>query len=108
MERGQANFKFTHGYVEDVVKAIALAAIHKKGRNEIFNIGELETPTYQERYQQIAQAFDFDLEIFEANRTDITSFKEAYNYNLDQHWIRDPNKVRERLGFRESFSLEDA
>ncbi len=108
IERSQANFRFTHGYVEDVVKAIALAAINEKGRNEVFNIGELETPTFRERYNQIAQTFDFDLEIFEADKTDITWFKEAHDYNLDQHWILNSNKIREQLGFRETFGSEDA
>src|SRR5438552_2313141 len=43
-----ARWRWTHGYVDDVAAAIALAATHPRASG-IYNLGERETPTMAER-----------------------------------------------------------
>jgi nucleoside-diphosphate-sugar epimerase len=63
----QPNWRWTHGYVENVAAAIATAALHPRSAGEIFNVGELDTPTMGERLTRLPekpstppQAMDYD------------------------------------------------
>lgn len=63
----QPNWRWTHGYVENVAAAIVTAALHPKSAGEIFNVGELDTPTMGERLARLParpsnppQAMDYD------------------------------------------------
>jgi nucleoside-diphosphate-sugar epimerase len=63
----QPDWRWTHGYVENVAAAIATAALHPRSAGEIFNLGELDTPTMGERLARLPgrpsnppQAMDFD------------------------------------------------
>ena len=108
MEESYAHFRFTHGYVEDVAKAIVLAATHEKGRDETFNIGELNTPSYCERYKQMASDFGLSLELYKAKRSEMTWIDGDDPFNLNQHWILNSDKIRTQLGFQETYTLEEA
>jgi len=46
-----ASWRWTHGYVDDVAAAIALAATHPRAAGRVYNVGERETPTQAERLQ---------------------------------------------------------
>ena len=63
----QPDWRWTHGHVENVAAAIAAAALHPGAAGEIFNVGELDTPTMGERLADLpqipapgAQATDYD------------------------------------------------
>ena len=63
----QPNWRWTHGHVENVAAAIATAALHPRSAGEIFNVGELDTPTMGERLTRLPersstppQAMDYD------------------------------------------------
>lgn len=49
-------WRWTHGHVGNVASAIALAATHPMARNEVFNVGEEETPTMGERLARLPDA----------------------------------------------------
>jgi nucleoside-diphosphate-sugar epimerase len=49
----QPNWRWTHGHVENVAAAIATAALHPRSAGEIFNVGELDTPTMGERLTRL-------------------------------------------------------
>jgi nucleoside-diphosphate-sugar epimerase len=46
-------WRWTHGHVDNVAAAIAMAATHAKARNEVFNVGEKLTPTMGERFARL-------------------------------------------------------
>lgn len=52
-----AAWRWTHGYVENVAEAIALAAVDERANGKIYNVGEAHTPTMFERVRQIADVF---------------------------------------------------
>jgi nucleoside-diphosphate-sugar epimerase len=54
IDEAAARWRWTHGYVDDVAAAIALAAVHPAAAGRTYNIGERETPTMGERYAALA------------------------------------------------------
>jgi len=49
----KAEWRFTHGFVENVAAAIAEATVHPAASDRTFNVGESVTPTFKERLQQL-------------------------------------------------------
>ena len=47
--RKQPQWRWTHGYVENVAAAVVLAATHPAASGRIYNVGEASTPTVAER-----------------------------------------------------------
>lgn len=51
--RHLGSWRWTHGYVENVAEAIALAATHPAAGRKIYNVGEKYTPTVEERAKSL-------------------------------------------------------
>jgi nucleoside-diphosphate-sugar epimerase len=47
--RNHPDWRWTHGYVENVAAAIVLAALHPAAAGRVYNVGEEYTPTVGER-----------------------------------------------------------
>jgi nucleoside-diphosphate-sugar epimerase len=82
---GVPDWRWTHGHVENVGAAIALAAGHPRAKNATFNIGELNTPSMGERLAVLPP-------------------KEAWPHALPpfdyrQLFVVDTSRVRQELGF---------
>src|SRR5262249_16530028 len=56
LEEKLARWRWTHGYVENVAHAIALAVDSERAAGRIYNVGEPRTPTVAERVRQIMVA----------------------------------------------------
>jgi nucleoside-diphosphate-sugar epimerase len=56
LPRARAAWRWTHGYVDDVADAIALAAVHPAAAGRVYNVGEPETPTTLQRLQALGRA----------------------------------------------------
>jgi nucleoside-diphosphate-sugar epimerase len=86
--RRQPQWRWTHGYVENVAEAIALTVADPRAANNVFNVGEAHTPTIAERLARLPdrQAAVAD----EAGR------------NFDQDIAYDTSKIRRELGFIET------
>jgi nucleoside-diphosphate-sugar epimerase len=63
LEEKQASWRFTHGYVENVAAAIALAVTDDRAAGRIYNVGEPATPTLLERIQQLGTVTGWSGEI---------------------------------------------
>src|SRR5205809_189804 len=50
----QGRWRWTHGYVEDVAAAIALAATDARAAGRTYNVGERDTPTQRQRAADLA------------------------------------------------------
>lgn len=83
----QPTWRWTHGFVDNVAAAIALAALHPDAAGEIFNIGEAQTPTIGERLARLPP------------RSDIEPTKNDYDFRQDLSF--DTSKIRRRLKFAE-------
>ena len=86
-------WRWTHGYVENVAAAIVLAASHSRGARQIYNVGEEYTPTIEERLESLPQST--------IARPGTTVF------NFRQNIAYDTTRIRRELGYAESISYEE-
>ncbi len=56
MDAAEARWRWTYGYVEDVAHAIVLAALDPHSAGRIYNVGERETLSLEERARAVAVA----------------------------------------------------
>ena len=91
--RHQPNWRWTHGYVENVAAAIVLAATNAVATGKIYNVGEEVTPTMAERLGALPPS-----EI---------APNEASGFNFAQDIVYDTSRIRTELGFRELVAYEE-
>ena len=84
IDEGLARWRWTHGFVDDVAAAIALAARHPRAAGRIYNVGECETPTVSERLARFGVRVT--IEPGGAPRPDL---------------VMDTRRIRDELGFVE-------
>jgi nucleoside-diphosphate-sugar epimerase len=85
--RHHPNWRWTHGYVENVAAAIGLAATHSKASNRIFHVGEDPTPTVGQRLVDLPFS---DLPVDDAD-----------SFDFHQDVVYDTRFIREELGYSE-------
>lgn len=88
--RNHPQWRWTHGYVENVAGAIVLAALHPAALGRIFNVGEAYTPTMAER-----------LENMPPSPVPVDTSTSA---NFGQNIAYDTGRIRRELGYREIVS----
>jgi nucleoside-diphosphate-sugar epimerase len=88
--RNRPHWRWTHGYVENVAAAVALAVTSERACGRVFNIGEPETPTVRERLAYLPARPDAPIN--------------TMNANFDQNIVYDTNRIRSELDFREVVS----
>jgi nucleoside-diphosphate-sugar epimerase len=92
--RNHPQWRWTHGYVENVARAIVLAAISPVAAGRIYNVGEEHTPTTAERLAKLPpSSVPINLDP---------------KFNFEQEIAYDTARIREELGFREVLSEDDA
>jgi nucleoside-diphosphate-sugar epimerase len=92
--RHQPQWRWTHGYVENVANAIALAVSDPRAANNIYNVGEAHTPTMSERLEYLPQ------------RDVVLAPGDGKNFAQDIAY--DTSKIRRELGFIEPIDEIDA
>jgi nucleoside-diphosphate-sugar epimerase len=92
--RDQPQWRWTHGYVENVAAAIVLAALHPAAANRIYHVGEAYTPTVSERLQQLPARKPAPAR--------------PGHYNFRQNIAYDTTRIRTELGYQEPVSYEEA
>jgi nucleoside-diphosphate-sugar epimerase len=92
--RHQPQWRWTHGYVENVAKAIALAVSDPRAANNIFNVGEAHTPTMFERLNYLPHRH--------------LALASENGKNFAQDIVYDTSKIRRELGFIEQIDEIDA
>jgi nucleoside-diphosphate-sugar epimerase len=92
--RSHSQWRWTHGFVENVAQAIALAVEREVASGRIYNIGEELTPTIAERLQYLPAKADAPL------------FNQAADFSQDI--VYDTSAIRRELGYREETPERDA
>ena len=98
--RGFARWRWTHGYVENVARAIVLAVTREYARGRVYNVGELETPTTAERLRRLASAAAWEGEVVEVSDEALPP-PLPKPLDFGQHVLMDTGRIREDLTFRE-------
>lgn len=92
--RNHPQWRRTHGYVENVARAIVLAATSPAAARRIYNVGEEYTPTIAERLGRLPLS---PMPINADSR-----------FNFEQDIAYDTTRIREELEFRELVPEEEA
>jgi nucleoside-diphosphate-sugar epimerase len=90
--RHHPQWRWTHGYIENVATAIVLAATHSVAVGRIYNVGEEYTPPVAERLSQLPSS-------------QIPVNSQPLNY--DQDVVYDTSRIRSELGYREIVPYEE-
>lgn len=107
LEEAVAQWRFTHGYAENVAVATVLAATEERATGRVYNVGEPETPPWAEWVRRIGRAAGWtgDVVAVPSGR-----MPEAMRSPLDfrQHWVVDTSRIRQELGYAEVVPVDEA
>jgi nucleoside-diphosphate-sugar epimerase len=102
--KGEARFRFTHSYAEDVGHAMALAVVNDRAAGRIYNVGERDTPTERQRLEDFARVAGYAGRIVEVDDERMPG-GDGLPFP-DQDWLLDTRRIRDELRFAEVSSYE--
>lgn len=103
----EARWRWTHGYVENVADALALAVSDERAARRIFNVGEEDAPTRAEWVRGIGRAAGWDGEVIALPVHLLPEHLKSptvYQHDL----VVDTRRIREELGYEERVPREEA
>jgi nucleoside-diphosphate-sugar epimerase len=92
--RHHPNWRWTHGYVENVAAAIVLAASNPSTSGRVYNVGEKYTPTVAERLSWMPES-------------EIEPDIDSHN-NFAQNIAYDTTRIRRELAYEEKIPEDEA
>ena len=92
--RRRPGWRWTHGHVENVAAAIALAVLDDRAAGRIYNVGEAETPTMAERLADLPE------------RPDVPLFSKPAHFEQDITY--DTGRIRLELGYEDEVDERSA
>lgn len=98
--KAQADWKWTHAYVNDAAHAIALAAMQPEQRHRVYNVGELKTPTVKERIEHLGTVFGWDGRVSVLLDSALPDYLQTPG-DFSQDLLVDSSRIRSELGFKE-------
>ena len=96
---GEAQFRFSHGYAQDVATSVTLAATDDRAAGRVYNVGELNVPTERERLKRFARVAGWTGRIIEAP-DELLPSGDGLPWP-GQDWLLDTTRIRTELGYRE-------
>jgi nucleoside-diphosphate-sugar epimerase len=106
LEEGMHRWRWTHGYVEDVAAAIALAVADERAAGRIYNVGEAD-PTLG----RMGRGDRSRREVVRRGRCGTSqqaTNRLRWEFDTDQHLFVDTTRIRRELGYEETVSREVA
>jgi len=107
LDETQAQWRWTHGYVDNVAAAIALAATDEKAAGRVYNVGERETPTEAERVRRLAKIVGWTGEVIDLPQEELPDHLQA-PFNWQYELATDTSRIRDELSYSEPISWEEA
>lgn len=106
LEAAQAEWRWTHGYVEDVAQAIALAVADERAAGKVYNLGEAVVPTMADRVRRIGEVAGWSGDVVSLTAERLPPHLRT-PYQPQQDLVVDTRKVRTELGFGEPLSSDE-
>lgn len=102
----EANWRGTRGYVEDVARAIALAAVQDSASGRVFNVGEPSAMTTEGLVRSLGAEIGWKGRVLTFTKQTLPPhlFTDA---NARQDWIISTDRIRSELGFTEMLAYEE-
>ena len=104
LEAGQAAWRWTRGYVENVAAALALAAEDDRAAGQVYNVGEETAWTEAEWIRRIGAVMGWTGRIGGLTSSD----SEASGKDWRHHFVAATHKIRDELGYRAPVALDEA
>lgn len=106
LDENHARWRWSHGYVENVAAAIALAVTDDHANGRIYNVGEEFVPTTAERVRLIGNVAGWGGDIVTFARSSLPPhLRDSYNYVQDLAY--DTSRIRRELGYQEVVSVDE-
>jgi len=107
LDEAEAQWRWTHGYVENVADAIALAVTDERAAGRIYNVGEPFTFTMAEWISKIGQAAGWRGRVVLVPRGRLSE-PLRWGINAEQDVVVDSSRIRKELGYAERVGLDEA
>jgi nucleoside-diphosphate-sugar epimerase len=98
IQEDYAQWRWTHGHVEDVGEALALAITNDRAAGRVYNVGESETPTVFERMREIGRAIGWDGAILTVPAEEMPE-DQRLPYDFEHQLVIDSSRIRRELGW---------
>jgi nucleoside-diphosphate-sugar epimerase len=103
METAYATWRWTHGYVEEVARAIVLAVKSPRAAGRVYNVGEQGTPTMMERVRRLGELAGWSGKIIALPSRRMPAHLLA-PFEPTHDLVMDTTRIRSELGFSEQLS----
>ena len=107
LDEAEAQWRWTHGYVENVAGAIALAVTDERASGRIYNVGEPFTFTMAEWVGKIGKAAGWQGRVAPVPRGRLPE-PLRWGINAEQDIVVDASRIRSELGYVERVEFEEA
>ena len=103
----EADWRWTHGYVDNVADAIAIAATDERAKGRIYNVGESEALSRRDFVKAIADAARWKGEIITLPQSDLPEHLQSAAI-FEHDVVADTSRIRTELGYKEAVPKETA
>src|SRR5438876_5758897 len=107
MDETEAPWRWTHGYVENVAAAIALAVTNERAAGRIYNVGEPFTFTMAEWVGKFGRAAGWQGKVVLVPQGRLPE-PLRWGINAEQDIVVDSSRIRRELGYAEQVGLGEA
>src|SRR6266705_4000742 len=107
LDEAEAQWRWAHGYVENVADAIALAVINERSVGQIYNVGEPFTFTMAECVALIGKIAGWQGRVFTVPHGRLPE-PLRWGINSEQDVVVDSSRIRRELGHKERVDVEEA
>ena len=107
LDEAEAQWRWTHGYVENVADAIALAVTDDRSAGQIYNVGEPFTFTMAEWVEKIGVIAGWNGRVVTVLRGRLPE-PLRWDINAEQDIVVDSSRIRRELGYQERVDVEEA
>jgi len=107
MDEAEADWKWTHGYVENVAGAIALAVTDERAAGRIYNVGEPHTYSMAEWVEKIGVAAGWHGRVVRVPQGRLPE-PLRWGINAAQHIVVVSSRIRRELGYTERVDIDEA
>ena len=95
-----SQWRWTHGFVEDVAESVVLAATHPCAAGRIYNVGEPQALTMAERLASFARAAEWAGRIIPVGASELPE-ADRMPHDFAHHLAYDTTRIRAELGYTE-------
>jgi nucleoside-diphosphate-sugar epimerase len=107
VDEAEAQWRWTHGYVENVAGAIALAVTDERSAGQIYNVGEPFTFTMAEWIDLIGRVAGWQGRVVTVPHG-LLPEPLRWDINAEQDIVVDSSRIRRELGYKERVDVEEA